>query len=382
MKIAFCIPSLYIPGGMERVLSIKTNYFADILGYDVYIILTDEKEKKPYYELSSKINVINLDINFNQLWDKPLYKKSLLYFKKQNIYKKRLAECLNKIKPDFTVSMLRREINFINSIYDGSIKIGEMHVSKANFRDLKEESNTSFVKKIIAFFWMKQLTNELRKLAKFVVLSHEDKEKWTELNNSCVIHDPLSFFPNKVSDCNNRQVIAVGRYVYQKGFDILINSWSFVNKKHPEWTLRIYGEGKMKTELEELIQSLNLSKCCILEPTVSNISEKYIESSIFVLSSRFEGFGMVITEAMACGVPAVSFACPCGPKDIISDGVDGLLVACENEVELADKICYLIENEEKRKEMGRQARINVERFKMENIANQWKELFESLGKIK
>lgn len=382
MRIAYCIPSLYIPGGMERVLSIKANYFADILGYEIYIILTDEKEKKPYYELSSKINVINLDINFNQLWDKPLYKKSLLYFKKQNIYKKRLAECLNKIKPDFTVSMLRREINFINSIYDGSIKIGEMHVSKANFRDLKEESNTSFVKKIIAFFWMKQLTNELRKLAKFVVLSHEDKEKWTELNNSCVIHDPLSFFPNKVSDCNNRQVIAVGRYVYQKGFDILINSWSFVNKKHPEWTLRIYGEGKMKTELEELIQSLNLSKCCILEPTVSNISEKYIESSIFVLSSRFEGFGMVITEAMACGVPAVSFACPCGPKDIISDGVDGLLVACENEVELADKICYLIENEEKRKEMGRQARINVERFKMENIANQWKELFESLGKIK
>ncbi|MDD3052058.1 MAG: glycosyltransferase family 4 protein [Candidatus Cloacimonetes bacterium] len=382
MKIAYCIPSLYIPGGMERVLSIKANYFADILGYEVFIILTDEKEKKPYYELSSKINIINLDINFNQLWGQSLYKKAVLYFEKQNIYKKRLTECLNQIKPDFTVSMLRREINFINSIHDGSIKIGEMHVSKANFRDLKEESSASPIKKIIAFFWMKQLTKELRKLAKFIVLSHEDEEKWTELNNICVIHDPLSFFPDKVSDCINKQVIAVGRYVYQKGFDTLIKSWSLVNKKHPEWTLRIYGEGSMKTELEELIRSLNLSNCCILEPTVPNISEKYIASSIFVLSSRFEGFGMVITEAMACGVPAVSFACPCGPKDIISDGVDGLLVECENSVELAEKICYMIENEEKRKEMGRQARINVEKFKMENIANQWKELFESLCKNK
>jgi len=382
MKIAYCIPSLYIPGGMERVLTIKANYFADILGYEIYIILTDEKEKEPYYKLSSKINIINLDINFNQLWDKPLHKKTILYFQKQNIYKKKLTECLNQIKPDFTVSMLRREINFINSIHDGSIKIGEMHVSKANFRDLKEEQDTSLVKKIIAYFWMKQLTNELKKLSKFVVLSHEDEDKWTELKNVCVIHDPLSFFPDKVSDCNNRQVIAVGRYVHQKGFDILINSWSLINKKHPEWILRIYGEGRMKPELEELIRSFNLSDSCILEPTVSNISEKYSESSIFVLSSRFEGFGMVITEAMACGVPAVSFACPCGPKDIISEGIDGLLVECENGVELADKICYLIENIETRKEMGKQARINVERFKMENIANQWKELFESLCKYK
>jgi hypothetical protein len=142
IKIAYCLPSLYISGGMERVLSIKANYFADILGYEIYIILTDSKDKQPYYPLSSKIHVINLNINFNELWNKPFLQKVLLYFSKQRIYKKELKKCLFEIKPDITISMLLREINFINSIQDGSIKIGEIHVNRSNFRDFKEEKKT------------------------------------------------------------------------------------------------------------------------------------------------------------------------------------------------------------------------------------------------
>lgn len=382
MKIVYCIPSLFYPSGMERVITLKANYFAEYFGYEITIILTDGKDKKPYYDLYPTIKTVNLDINYDHLYGKPFYKRALGYFYKQRLFKKRLSEALHEIRPDITISTLRRDINFINSIQDGSIKIGEIHFSKANYRDFNNTKTFRFIRKTIAFFWMNQLTKELKKLTKFVVLSQEDKLKWTELTNVSVIHNPLSFFPENVSDCNRPQVIAAGRYVAQKGFDILIKSWGLVNKKHPEWTLKIYGDGLMKTEMIELIDSLNLKHNCFLEASVPNIADKFIESSIFVLSSRYEGFGMVITEAMACGVPAVSFACPCGPKDIISDGVDGLLVACENEVELADKICYLIENDEKRKEMGRQARINVERFKMGNIANQWKELFESLGKNK
>ena len=130
----------------------------------------------------------------------------------------------------------------------------------------------------------------------------------------------------------------------------------------------------MREQLQQQIDSLGITASCILEPTVSNIVDKYCESSIFALSSRFEGFGMVIIEAMACGVPPVSFTCPCGPRDIISDGKDGLLVEDGNIEQLAEKISYLIENEDIRKKMGQQARMDVQRFRIENIAEQWKQL--------
>lgn len=377
IKIAYCLPSLYISGGMERVLTTKANYFADILGYEIYIILTDGKKEKPYYPISSKIHIINLDINFNELWNKPFLQKAQLYFSKQRIYKKKLKKCLFEIKPDITISMLRREINFINSIEDGSIKIGEIHVNRDNFRDFKEDKKLKSIKNIVARFWMQQLLRELHNLNKFITLSYEDRSKWIELNNVEVINNPLPFFPDKISDCSNKEVIAVGRYVYQKGFDLLIEAWGIISKKHPEWVLKIYGDGDRNEYIDQL-KRLEIEHSCFLEHAVSNIIDKYTESSIFVLSSRYEGFGMVITEAMACGVPTVSFACPCGPKDIIKDGIDGLLVKNGNIQELTDKICYLIEHENIRKEMGKQARINAERFKIENIALQWKELFDSL----
>lgn len=376
IKIAYCLPSLYIPGGMERVLTIKANYFADVLGYDVYIILTDEKDKKPYYELSPRINIIHLDINFNELWSQPLHKKLFIYLRKQCDYKKKLSSCLMSLRPDISVSMLRREINFINSIKDGSVKVGEIHINRENFREMDERGN-NLIKRIVSRFWMWQLVRQLKKLSGFVVLTREDAAKWTELSNVSVIHNPLPCFPDKYSTLENKQVIAVGRYVYQKGFDLLINSWSLVAKRHPDWKLRIYGEGEREV-LQKQIDGLGLTDSCVLEHAVSDITDKYGESSVFVLSSRFEGFGLVIAEAMSCGVPPVSFTCPSGPRDIIHDGIDGLLVDNGNVEQLAGSISVLIENDGLRKRMGKQARTNAERFKIENIGKQWDRLFQSL----
>ena len=376
MKIAYCLPSLYIPGGMERVLTIKANYFADTLGYDVTLILTDGKDKEPFYKLSPKVHIVQLDINFEALWNQPLHKKVLIYLQKQRIYKQKLTEALMQLRPDVTVSMLRREINFITSIHDGSIKIGEFHVNKDNYRDLNEEGkNTNILKRMLSGFWMWQLNRALRKLNRFVILTHEDRENWKYLNNTTVIPNPLPFFPDDKSECDGKEIIAVGRYTYQKGFDILIEAWRLVSEQHPDWNLRIYGGGD-RSEFIRLKEEYNLTSLYLEEQT-ANITEQYCKSSIFVLSSRYEGFGMVITEAMACGVPPVSFACPCGPSDIIRDSEDGFLVENGNIRELADKITYLIEHEEERKAMGFRARTNVERFRIERVAEQWKDLFES-----
>lgn len=223
--------------------------------------------------------------------------------------------------------------------------------------------------------------SNLSKLSKVVILTHEEAAFWPELSNTCVIPNPIITPIGACSDCSHKQVIAAGRYAPQKGFDLLIDSWAIVARKYPDWTLRIYGEG-MREELQQQINRLGLTPSCILEHTVPNITDKYGESSVFVLSSRFEGFGMVLTEAMSCGVPVVSFACPCGPRDIIKDGEDGLLVENSNTEQLAEKISLLLADEERRRRMGQQARINSERFRMERIALLWKELFEKQLKEK
>lgn len=374
-KIVYCVPHLFILGGIERVITLKTNYLADVLGYEVYIITTDGGGKKPYFKLSSKIKVIDLNINFDEIYKEPLFKQIFHYSTKQRLFKKKLKETLLKIRPNITISLVRREINFINSINDGSIKLGEIHVNKMNSRKFRGEQTDNSIKRLIEKYLREKLIRKLKKLDQFIVINQEDKEQWYELNNITVISNPLPSFPTKKSDCSTHQVIAVGRHSYQKGFDLLINAWNLVSKKHPDWLLKIYGEGK-DSELINQIKSLNLEKTCLLEQPVNNIVDKYCESSIFVLSSRYEGFGMVIAEAMSCGVPSVSFECPCGPRDIIKNEVDGLLAEPENIEDLAEKICYLIENESIRKEMGKKASVNIQRYSIENIMKQWDELFK------
>lgn len=376
MTIAYCIPSLYYPSGMERVLTLKANYFVEHFGYDVHIILTDGKDKKPYYELHPSITLHQLDLNYDELYGLSLPKRIIGYWNRQRLFKKRLNDCLCDIRPDITISLLRRDINFINNMKDGSVKLGEIHFNKSNYREFSDNRLPHFLQKMVRQFWMRQLIRQLRRMKYFIVLSHEDAAEWTELSNVKVIYNPLPFFPDRQSDNTQKQVIAVGRYMPQKGFDRLIPAWSIVSKKHPDWTLSIYGDG-MREKLQQQIDELGISASCLLKHSVQNIVEKYCENSIFVLSSRFEGFGMVIIEAMSCGVPPVSFTCPCGPRDIIDDGKDGLLVENGDIEGLAEKICYLIENEDVRKKMGSLARVNVERFKIEHIAQQWKELFES-----
>ncbi|GAA6255385.1 glycosyltransferase family 4 protein [Bacteroides sp. f07] len=377
IKIAYCIPSLYYPSGMERVLTLKANYFAEHFGYEIHIILTDGKDKEPYYKLYPSITLHQLDINYDEMYGRSLWKRISGYWNKQQLFMKRLNDCLCEIRPDITISLLRRDINFINKMKDGSIKLGEIHFNKSNYREFSDNRLPAFVQHCVKKYWMWQLIRQVRQLKRFVVLSYEDAAEWTKLKNVAVIYNPLPFFPERQSDGSSKQVIAAGRYMPQKGFDRLIDAWSIVNMQHPDWVLRIYGDG-MRQQLQQQIDRLGIASSCILEHSTPDIDEKYCESSIFALSSRYEGFGMVIIEAMACGIPPVSFACPCGPRDIIDDGKNGLLVENGNIEMLAGKICYLIENDEIRRKMGQQARIDVERFKIEQIAGQWKELFESL----
>ena len=377
LKIVYCTPALYMAGGVERVLTLKANYFAEHFGYDITIILTEGKDKPLFYPLSKRIKIVNLDVNFEELWTCSFVKKVFVYLSKQRIFKQRLTAELMRIRPDITVSLLRREINFINDIKDGSKKIGELHVNRANYRNF-EEGDANFVKNLFAKFWMRSLVSHLKQLDKFIVLTEEDKASWTELSNVEVIPDPLAFDVAEVSPLKAKRVIAVGRYVYQKGFDLLLQAWAKIEKHFPDWELAIYGMGD-RSPYDNLAKQLGVDmNRCHLNGSTQNIKKEYLESSLFVFSSRFEGFGMVLIEAMACGLPVVSFDCPCGPKDIVSHDEDGLLVPSGDIDKLANAMSQLMDSYELRHQMAKNAICNVRRFQIDEIADRWQLLFEDV----
>ncbi|MBQ8657127.1 MAG: glycosyltransferase family 4 protein [Prevotella sp.] len=376
-KIVYITPALYMAGGVERVLTLKANYFAEHFGYDVTIVLTEGKDKPLFYPLSDQVKIVNLDINFEKLWTCSFVRKVFVYLKKQRIFKKRLTALLMTLRPDITISLLRREINFLSNINDGSRKLGELHVNRANYRNF-EAGDTNFIKNLFAKYWMKSLVSRLKRLDRFVVLTEEDKQAWAELSNVCVIPDPLSFMPRQKSLLTEKRVIAVGRYVYQKGFDLLLQAWAKIEKQHPDWNLAIYGDGN-RTSYEQLIKTLGIDTTrCHLNGRTQNIELEYQKSSLFVFSSRFEGFGMVLVEAMACGLPVVSFACPCGPKDIVRNGEDGFLIENGNVEALAEAMSNMMSDREMRVTFSNQALKNVQRFQIEHIAETWKELFNEV----
>lgn len=376
-RIVYIVGDLSYPNGMSRVLSQKVNYLAEHTDYQLFVVLTEKALQPWYYQLSSKVQYVNFDLNFDDLYQLPSHRRLLAYIQKQHRYRKLLTDYLMQIRPDITISVMRREINFINDIADGSRKVGEIHFNKKTYRTFEKRFLPKGVNSFITRKWQQSLEREIRRLDKFVVLTHEDFSFWQGFDNIVVIPNPIYVYPEHASSCSSKQVIAVGRYTKQKGFDLLIEAWHLVYQRHPDWMLRIYGAGNPEV-YKRLVSEKGLNASVFCEEAALDIYAKYNESSIFVLSSRYEGLPLVLIEAMSAGLPSVAFACPCGPRDCITDGVDGLLVEPENTTKLADAICWLMENEEQRKQMGGAARHSAVRFQEENIMHRWVELFDSL----
>lgn len=377
LKIVYLTPSLYIAGGVERVLTLKANYFAEHFDYDITIILTDGKGRPFFYPLSPKVKVIQLDINFEQLWSLSFLRKIPVYLYKQRLYRRKVGETLMQLRPDITVSLLRREINFLCDIKDGSKKVGELHITRGNYRNFNDR-DTNWAKQLFAQYWMHGLVKQLRRLDRFVVLTHEDARSWTELSNVEVIPDPLSFRTETVSPLTSKRVIAVGRYSYEKGFDLLLKAWAKVAAKTTDWQLEVFGSGNREPYLVQMKQLGIDPSRCHLNGATNHIGEEYLKSSVMVFSSRFEGFGMALVEAMACGLPVVSFACPCGPKDIVTDGVNGLLADPEDVQQLADKLLLLTADEALRRRLAANAVKRSHDYDLPQLSLEWKKLFESL----
>lgn len=376
-KIVYCTPALYSAGGVERIVSFKASYFAEHLGHDVTIIVTEGKGRSSFFPLSDQVKVVNLELGFEELWTASFFKKVILYLQKQWKFRRMLRAELMRIRPDFTISMLRREINFITGIHDGSKKIGELHVNRSNYRNF-EANDTNLLKKVFARIWMGSLVEKLKKLDRLVVLTEKNKDAWPELSNLVVIPDPLPIQSKTSADVHTKRVITIGRYAYQKGYDMLIRAWAEVEKRFPDWQLSIYGMGD-QSSCRQLISDLGVDpQRCLLNGAVSDVCQEYMNSSVFILSSRFEGFGLVLIEAMSCGLPVVSFDCHTGPDEIISDGHDGFLVPANDIHALSKKLMTLMGDEELRRRFSENARLSSRKYDADKIASQWTLLFSQL----
>ena len=377
MKIYYIYTALVTKGGADRVIAEKANWLAEH-GHEIAIITDTQMGREPVFPLSPKVRLIDLAVDFSQEYGHGFMVRIWMYYKLMRQYRKMVTDVLMKDRPDIVISTLGRDISFITKIKDGSKKIGEAHTTKHFIRNfhLLEQRNVIF--KYLTKFFRWHMDRQVNRLDALVVLTSQDEHDWGDKIPIYVIPNSFPFYPDKPSLCENKQAIIVGRYNSAKGYTYLIDAWKIVYQKHPDWIINIFGSGEYEDRVRKQIQDHGLQDVVIMNNPIDHIMEEYLKSSIYVMSSVFEGFAMVLLEAMSCGLPCVSFDCPYGPRNVITDGEDGFLVDYLNSQALADGICKLIENEGLRKKMGRNGRRNVLRFSRETIMPQWVELFESL----
>lgn len=200
------------------------------------------------------------------------------------------------------------------------------------------------------------------------------------MSNVSQIYNPNTITKSNEPDYTAKRVIAVGRLDPQKGFDVLISAWKRVAELYPDWTLDIYGEGDSRQSLQRQIDELSLGDRVFLRGRSNDMSEEFARHSIMVLSSRYEGFGLVLCEASVCAVPQVSFSCESGPSEIISDRESGILVSpVGDEKKMADTLTELMASESLRRKMGLCAERLSHRFALPTIVGQWRSLLGDIA---
>lgn len=378
MRIAYCIQGLFRTGGIERVVSTKANYWVQH-GHEVCIITTDQRGHQPAFDLDSRIRLVDLDLNYEADNQLGRFKRLKALYAKRSEHKHRLEKVLREFKPDITVSTFFQDAPILPSIQDGSKKVLELHSSmyRRVFMYPKEQK----LMRLLGYYriWLdKRLA---KRYDRFVVLTQEDLGYWGHIPHITAIPNPSPF--NIVSQGSKevrKKVLAVGRYEYEKNFTTLISLWASISPLFPGWELEILGDGPLRPKLQEQVASLGLHDSVKLPHTTSDIMSHYRSSSLVTLLSEYEGLPMVLVEAQTMGLPIVAYACKCGPRDIVTDGLDGYLVSQGNEEVLANRLQELMQDSQLRESMARAALKSSERYSLQSVMALWERLFIALIK--
>ena len=375
MKIIYCIADIYNPGGMERVLLNKLQWLAGRGGYELGLVTTDQNGRPPFYRFPDWVKMTDLAINYKADNGKNPLAKTLGYLRRRRLHRKALTEHLMRERADIVVSLYPSESSFIPRIKDGSRKVLELHFNKFFRLQYNRKGLLGLADRLRTW----QDERIVRRFDKFVVLTQQDAQMWDPLPNLEVIPNAAPSLPDLPRTAGSKRVIAAGRLDYQKGFDRLLDAWAMLpDGIRREWHLDIFGQGEWKEMLEAQAARLGISDSASINPPTDKIFAEYVDSSFLVMSSHYEGFPMVMIEAMASGLPVVSFDFPCGPRDIITPGTDGLIVQDGDIASLAGAMLELMENPAKIEAMSIRARKVSETYSEDKIMGYWEKCFKDL----
>ncbi len=378
MKIAYVYSTLAKSGGTERMIAEKTSYLAEKFGYDVTIInLFQRIEDINYYLISKKVKQVNLGIPYFSQYKYKYPKRFWVKWHINKLLKKSIIEAVKQVDPDILIGVSRFNANYISSIKCRAKKIIECHESKYNTIYDTNINRSFFAKYFIKIYTSLYFHTIIQNADVIVTLTEGDKMLWKRAKYIDVIPNFSTMSISKYSNCTTKRVIAVGRLQWEKGFDRLLDIWKVVVSKHPDWQLEIFGEGKLKEELDNMITKANINNIK-LNGIAHDISKEYASSSICTVTSYFEGFSLGLLEAMKHGVPCVAFDCPFGPRSIINDASNGFLVNDGDTRLFAEKLCQLIEDEELRRQFSNSAIIKAKSFDIDIIMNKCKVFYEHL----
>lgn len=370
MKIIYVLDNYTGTGGIERTISLKTNWLA-AHGYDVGIVaIGHDPRKQPFFHFDERIRLYDLGLASRSTGRK-----------NKRLFIDRLTALLEEIRPDITVAAGRRLLYSVCDASDGSKKVLESHFNKYG-----RKRTFSKLEQYAPGRWFLRLyyRNQHRKVKHFdclVLLTEEDSRSWQKVGveSMVVIGNPLSFQPETLSELSHKRILAIGRHEHQKGFDQLIDIWRKMESEYPDWVLTIVGEGRKKERLEKQIAGYGIAQRVELLPPEKDILSRFRQSAVYVMTSNYEGQPMVLLESMVCGVPPVAYACKCGPRDLIEDGVGGFLVDPGDKNQFARKLKMLLDSPELRSHFGGEARESVRRFNIESIMSLWEVLFRRLA---
>ncbi|MGM9979691.1 MAG: glycosyltransferase family 4 protein [Clostridium sp.] len=346
-------------GGTERVASIIANELSKNKNYKVSFVSLVEKRKAPFFEINSKI------------------KKYKLYDESVRGITHIVQTCnrLKKVMKNENIDILI-DIDGILDMYSLVVKLfTKVKVISWEHFNYYQHPNVKYRK------YTRKLAGRFANA--IVTLTNEDKGYYEKnIKIKCpieFIHNPImNLDKNYNYDLNSKIILSVGRLTYQKGFDILLDVANIVLKKHKDWKWIILGEGEDRIILEDKIKSLALEEKVILKGNVSNVEAYYKTSSIFVLTSRYEGLPMTLLETKPFKLPIVSFDIKTGPNECILNNKNGYLIKAFDVKEMAEKINNLIENKELRKSFSNNALEDTEKFNLKNIIKKWTDILESI----